>query len=337
MHISSLNNMKRFVEKYMDEKTPYKILDIGSQEVDGDENGSYRHLFQCDNWQYFGADVVPGKNVDIVLEEPYRWKNIKDKSFDCIICGQMLEHCEFFWLTVLEIRRILRPDGICCIIAPSGGPEHRYPVDCYRYYPDGLKAIAKFAKLDILESYAQWNEEIYPEMDSDWRDCVLVCKRPKNSFLNELKTRVNHRMIWHSSKEVCAMKYGNEYTQKTSWRVPLPNLYSALYFDTGVGFNEGQVDRIQVRTYQKYYHRYLIPEGCKMVRFDPLEEYMCVVRNLRILTDDDSAECKVAFTNGEEYASGDYYFWNTLDPQIFITIEEGVHWVEIEADINIIR
>lgn len=336
MHISSLDNMRKFIEKYMDKSVSYKILDIGSQEVDGDENGSYRHLFQCDNWQYFGADVVSGKNVDIVLNKPYRWKNIKDKSFDCVVCGQMLEHCEFFWLTILEIRRILKENGICCIIAPSGGPEHRYPVDCYRYYPDGLKAIAKYAQLETLECYAQWNQEIYPEMDCDWRDCVLVCKRPKESFWNELRTRINHKLIWRCSKDVCAMRYGNNYSQETTWRFPLPNLYSALYFDTGVGFNEGQVERNQVRTYQRYRHRYVLSKDCKMVRFDPLEGYTCVVKNLKITFDDGSATCQAISSNGEEGEFGELFFWNTHDPQIFIPVAEGVGWVEIEADIHII-
>ena len=30
--------------------------------------------------------------------------------------------------------------------APSRGPEHRYPNDCWRFYPDGYRALAKYAR-----------------------------------------------------------------------------------------------------------------------------------------------------------------------------------------------
>ncbi len=53
------------------------------------------------------------------------------------------EHTEFFWLTMREMKHALKPGGLCCIIAPSAGPEHQYPVDCWRVYPDGLRAAAR--------------------------------------------------------------------------------------------------------------------------------------------------------------------------------------------------
>ena len=75
-------------------------------------------------------DMTPGKNVDIVLPSPYRWRGIESNSVDVLISGQAFEHIEFFWITMLEIARVLKPGGLCCIIAPSGGAEHKYPVDC---------------------------------------------------------------------------------------------------------------------------------------------------------------------------------------------------------------
>lgn len=334
MHTSSLLNMKCFVEKYMDPKKHYKILDIGSQEVDGDANGSYRRIFENANWEYVGADVVKGKNVDIVLQTPYEWKNIKSKSFDCVVCGQMLEHDEFFWLTMLEIRRIMKPEGLCCIIAPSGGPEHRYPVDCYRYYPDGLRAVARYAGLETLETYAQWNAELYPEMDADWRDCVLICKRPKETKVQGLKFAMRHWMLNMSSRSVADVDYGNTYSQDTTWRTPGPNLFSSLYIDTGIGFNEEQVERRGVKTTQHYKQRYLLPENCRNVRFDPVEGYHCMVRNFKVLSDSTVGKVEYA-NNGKKVDLESYIFMDTTDPQICIPVEAAT-WIEIEADINYI-
>lgn len=334
MHTSSLINMQKFAEKYMDVEKKYRILDIGSQEVDGDENGSYRHIFQKENWEYVGADVVKGKNVDVVLQTPYQWKNIKSKSFDCVVCGQMLEHDEFFWLTMLEIKRIMKPNGICCIIAPSGGPEHRYPVDCYRYYPDGLRAVARYAGLEVLEAYAQWNADLYPEMDPDWRDCVLICKRPQEGVVENIKFMLRQWMLNMGSKAVLNVDYNNFYTQDTTWKTPTPNLFSSLYIDTGMGFNEEQVVRYSVRTTQHYKQHYELPNGCKSIRFDPVEAHRCMVTNLSVITDgclqDMNFNC-----NGKQVDTNTYIFMETKDPQIYISLDSAT-WVEIEADINYI-
>jgi len=123
------------------------ILDIGSMDV----NGSYRSLFSRRSWRYVGADIQSGANVDIVLGDHYRWRQIRSDSYDVVVSGQAFEHIPFFWLTMQEIARVLKPGGLCCIVAPSEGPEHRYPQDCWRFLPDGMRALADFAGLDVLE------------------------------------------------------------------------------------------------------------------------------------------------------------------------------------------
>ncbi len=150
-----------------------RIADVGSMDV----NGCYRPLFEQPNWSYTGLDLETGPNVDIALDSPYSWP-LDDASFDVVVSGQALEHVEFVWLTVEEISRILKPGGLCCLIAPSGGPEHRYPVDCWRIYPDGMRALAKFAGLDVIEAFSQWDKELHPDMNPIWKDTVLIARKP---------------------------------------------------------------------------------------------------------------------------------------------------------------
>lgn len=338
MHSSSLVNMKKFVDKYMDVNISYKILDLGSQVVHGDINGSYRQYFEKPKWTYEGADLISGNNVDIVLQEPYRWKNIKSKTYDCVVCGQMFEHNEYFWLTMLEIKRILKSDGLCCIIAPSGGPEHKYPVDCYRFYPDGLKAVAKYVGMESLEVYAQWNEDLYPDMDSEWRDCVLICRKPKESFKESLNFFFMYYMIQAASGQVNQIQYHDSYTLETTWKTPMPNLMSTVYFDTGRGFNEEEIERYKVSTHHLYTRRYRIPSGCIAVRFDPVESYRCIVRNFRVFTNVGAISLDQWESNGEYKGEGEFFFQDTVDPQIFIPEikKEQYDWIEISANIYIV-
>ena len=192
MHKSSYENMKRFIEKYLNQynNSKIKILDIGSQDV----NGSYKPLFDNPTWEYHGCDMVEGRNVDIVLKDIYDWRNIKSQQYDVVISGQVFEHVEYMWVTILEITRVLKDDGVCCIIAPSGGNEHKYPVDCWRFYPDGFKALAKYAGLNYLEVYTQWNKELYPNYNPVWKDSVLICKKPIMRKRRKLKFLIKNKL-----------------------------------------------------------------------------------------------------------------------------------------------
>ena len=74
--------------------------------------------------------MAPGDNVDIVLNDPYHWKEFKSNSIDVLISGQAFEHIQYIWISILEVVRVLKPGGLGCIIVPSSGVENRYPFDC---------------------------------------------------------------------------------------------------------------------------------------------------------------------------------------------------------------
>ncbi|NWH09522.1 MAG: class I SAM-dependent methyltransferase [Alphaproteobacteria bacterium] len=165
MHASSYENMqlayRRFLAGTELEERGGLVLDVGGSDV----NGSYRALFKAGRFKYMAADLEAGPGVDIVLEDPYVIP-MRDGMADIIVSGQAFEHIEFFWRTFAEMARVLNPDGIIFLIAPSGGPEHRFPVDCYRFLPDAYRALAKSANLDLVDV---WRDERGP-----WQDLVGV-------------------------------------------------------------------------------------------------------------------------------------------------------------------
>ncbi len=171
MHDSSLRHMRRLADRYLQETSRLTIADLGSCDV----NGSYRPLFSRSAWRYIGVDLAPGANVDYVLDSPYRLP-FATNSIDVFVSGQAFEHVEFFWLTWLEMARVLKPKGLIFLIAPSRGPEHRYPVDCWRFYPDGYAALAKYAALDLLETGTDWQPDASPD-SALWGDTVGVFRK----------------------------------------------------------------------------------------------------------------------------------------------------------------
>ena len=186
MHKHSLDSMAEFRREYLDARRNESlvIVDIGSADL----NGSYRGLFALPPWRYIGVDLVAGENVDVVLSDPYRWRELGTASTDVVVCGQTFEHTEFFWETMLEIARILKPRGLCCIIAPSSGPEHRYPRDCWRIFSDGFSAVARYAGLEVVDVQTQWTD--LPDYDSEsnkWHDSVLIARKPVLPFGTKLR------------------------------------------------------------------------------------------------------------------------------------------------------
>jgi len=184
MHISSYDHMKRIAEKYLDADEKLNIYDLGSYDV----NGSYKPIFDNPNWTYKGIDLEAGPNVDIVLSNPYRWP-LASESADVIVSGQAFEHIEYFWETWMEMVRALKPGGKILLIAPSRGPEHRFPQDCWRFYPDAYHALAKFGGMCLEEATTDW-EPHEAECSYAWGDTVGVFYKPKRSFLGRIKRKV---------------------------------------------------------------------------------------------------------------------------------------------------
>ncbi|MFC1830904.1 class I SAM-dependent methyltransferase [Thermodesulfobacteriota bacterium] len=202
MHKSSILRMSWFVDEYALKinKSKIKILDVGSAAGDMGSTvagESYKALFDENRFHYTGLDVEEGPNVDVVLDSPYNWEKIDTESYDVVISGQTLEHVEFFWVTVSEMARVLKKDGLMCIIVPQKWGEHRYPVDCFRFFTDGMVAMARYVCLDIL--HAHTNCAPSPD-DSKWcstnvADSMLVARKPY-----EGRTRHPDLLTYNSSQ-----------------------------------------------------------------------------------------------------------------------------------------
>jgi SAM-dependent methyltransferase len=191
MHTSSFENMRKFVHQYLEihQGKPLKVLDVGSCDI----NGSYRSLVEENHWQYHGLDVTAGKNVDIVVKDIYRWKEIRFNTYDVVISGQAFEHIEYIWLTMREIARVMKTAGLCCIIVPSSGYIHKYPLDCWRIYSDGLLALARYAGLETIEAYTDTQPETCGEPNI-WKDSVLVAKKPHMGIIQTIRQWSRYRL-----------------------------------------------------------------------------------------------------------------------------------------------
>lgn len=145
MHNSSMHLMKYFRDKYLADMHGATILDVGAMIVKPKKSMlSYRNLFGED-FSYSGMDIEPGVNVDIVGHD-----SIIEK-YDVVISGQAMEHlCRpWDWLKQLSDYFI----KYICIIAPNTWKEHKWPLDTYRYFPDGMRDLFDYAGIKELEIF----------------------------------------------------------------------------------------------------------------------------------------------------------------------------------------
>lgn len=183
MHISSYAKMASFLRAYADKfpqsTGPVRILEVGSKSFEG--QAKYRDLIDDDQFAFTGLDLQDGDNVDLVAKNGFVWPEIADGSFDVCISGQTFEHNPFFWVTMAEISRVLVPGGYACIIAPGSQAVHRYPLDCWRFYPDSWAALSALVGLEPVEIYFETDEMALSVVDGHVRDSMLIARKPERA------------------------------------------------------------------------------------------------------------------------------------------------------------
>lgn len=121
------------------------VLDVGSYDV----NGSPRNHFT----RYIGVDIRRGPSVDSVAESQHL--PFASRTFDLIICSEMLEHDAYPWLTMTSMTWVLKSKGYIILTArgydESGcTPIHDYPHDYWRYSPGAIESLARWAGLSVV-------------------------------------------------------------------------------------------------------------------------------------------------------------------------------------------
>src|SRR5579875_3289944 len=107
MHASAMAQMRVCVDHYLRAGKHYRVLDLGSRQIRQHHETQQSLLAHLD-YEYVGADVVAGPNVDIVMTKPYRIP-VKANSFDVVMSNQAFEHIPFPWASLLEMSRIVKP------------------------------------------------------------------------------------------------------------------------------------------------------------------------------------------------------------------------------------
>lgn len=125
------------------------VLEIGPDTIPS----TYRCHTPAAIASWHTLDFERNEPLTYTIEDGYSFP-IEDDSYDVVISGQVIEHVPKPWRWLPEVARVTRRGGTVITVAPVTWPYHEAPVDCWRVYPDGLRALYDEAGLDVV--LAEW-------------------------------------------------------------------------------------------------------------------------------------------------------------------------------------
>jgi SAM-dependent methyltransferase len=142
-------NSKLLFQKYATEyfSPGARVLEIGP---DGFPS-AYRSLVDRGGLTWETLDVFKDARLTYVASSEYSFP-IEDGRFDVVVSGQVIEHVRKIWRWMGEVSRVCKVGGVVITINPVSWPYHEAPVDCWRAYPEGVKALYEDASLEVLLS-----------------------------------------------------------------------------------------------------------------------------------------------------------------------------------------
>lgn len=137
-------HVKKYIIRY---DIKGKMLQIGASYENMIQTGKF---FELECWN---LDIDDDKHPNTIIADITNCPQIKDNSFDFIYSIDTFEHIKEPWKASKEIIRILKPNGLICIIAPFSWRYHCSPIDYWRFTPQCLMFL--FKDLKCLE--ANWD------------------------------------------------------------------------------------------------------------------------------------------------------------------------------------
>ena len=150
MHLNTELLFKKFALSYF--KDGMKVLEIGGIEVTNfckavNNNSITWHTLDIN----LSNNEPSFENNHIISNKEYTYP-LEDNSYDIILSGNVIEHVKKIWIWTKELHRIVKKGGYVITVNPVSWPYHEAPVDCWRIYPEGAKALFEDAGFSILHS-----------------------------------------------------------------------------------------------------------------------------------------------------------------------------------------
>jgi SAM-dependent methyltransferase len=181
MHLNTELLFRKYALPYF--KDGMKVLEIGAEgitnfcKIVNNQNITW-HTLEID---LTNTEAIFEKNHIISCNE-YSYP-LDTESYDIVLSGNVIEHVKNIWKWSQELNRIVKKQGFLITINPVSWPFHEAPVDCWRIYPEGAKALFEDAGFSILHTSFECLELEYFNYSNDYL-YIPGFSVPNSSFAN---------------------------------------------------------------------------------------------------------------------------------------------------------
>jgi len=161
MHLNSELLFTKYAKKYF--KPGIRVLEIGPNSLPSKYYSLVRD--RSVHWDTLGLDSSRFKRLTFRSKSEYNYP-LDDNSYDIVLSGQVLEHVKKVWIWMKELARICNKGGHVITINPISWEYHEVPVDCWRVYPEGMRALYDEANLKVILSEFEDLDNIQHSIDA---------------------------------------------------------------------------------------------------------------------------------------------------------------------------
>ena len=164
-------NSKLLFQKYALEyfRTSKRVLEIGPDSFPS----TYKEIVSNESIVWDTLDLYEDDRLTYSAESAYTFP-ISENSYDIVLSGNVIEHVRKVWIWMKEVSRVCKADGLVITINPVSWPYHQAPIDCWRAYPEGMKALYEDSSLEVLVSTWESLEQVnsmrrLPGRSAEWQ------------------------------------------------------------------------------------------------------------------------------------------------------------------------
>jgi SAM-dependent methyltransferase len=145
MHPNSELLFQKYAREYF--RPGLRVLEIGPDKFPS----TYQALVGDSSIQWDTIDLYQDPRLTYTAKSEYDFP-IPDNTYDLVVSAQVIEHVRKIWVWMKELARVCKVGGVVITVNPVSWPYHEAPVDCWRMYPEGMRALYEDASLDVILS-----------------------------------------------------------------------------------------------------------------------------------------------------------------------------------------
>lgn len=146
-----------------------KVLEIGPDGVPS----TYQRAVDDSSIVWHTLDLRDDPSLTYRTFSEYEFP-VESASYDIVLSGQVIEHVRQVWTWVQELARVCKEGGLVVTINPVSWPYHEAPLDCWRIFPEGMRALYECARLQVKFSCCESLEasgyrQYIPGRSAEWQ------------------------------------------------------------------------------------------------------------------------------------------------------------------------